>query len=176
MKTKFFILSACIIFSSALFAQNDVAKTPQLNNSDVEKFIKSYRNIVDEFEELDIDFDGNDDLENLLGGMEGYSEVNDIVQKYGYTDYAEFAIKTWAIAASYASIKLDNEGAPEIQNAYKEIEMDESMTAEQKAMAKQQLDLVLGAMGGTFKSMANEKDIETIKPYIGKLDILFETE
>jgi hypothetical protein len=176
MKNKIVVATFLMVFGISLYGQNDATTTPQLKKSDVENFIKNYPTITDEFEELDIEFDKEDNLEDLLGGMEGYNDVNTIVQKYGYSDYADFALKTWSIAASYASVKLNNEGAPEIQNAFKQIEMDESMTPEQKAAAKQQLELILGAMGGTFKSMANEQDIETVKPFIDKLDLLFEEE
>ena len=174
MRTKLVTTLVFILFSTFLFAQNESASAPQLKNSDVENFIKHFPDIQVELEKLDFDIDPQDDLQSLAEGLESYEEINSIVKKYGYADYIDFAAKSSAIAACYASIKLKGEGVPEIQKAYNKIEQDESMTPEQKQMAKQQLESILSAMGGAFTLMANEQDLETVKTFVPELDVLFD--
>jgi len=176
MKIKLIALLSFFALAINLHAQTESSETPQLKSVDVENFIKNFPAIQKEFDGFDYDFDAKEDLESLVAGMDGYNEVNTVVKKYGYADYIDFASKTWAIATCYSSIRLGNEGLPQVEMAIQEIEKDESMTAEQKEMAKAQIKAVMAAMGSTFTSMANEQDIEVVKPYVDKLDAIFDVE
>lgn len=173
MMTRLLIYTLSFVLSINLFAQVPDNSTPILSGSDVEKFIKHFPAIQKEFEESDFDFDTDDDLESILDAVEGYGEVNNVVQKYGYKDYPEFAVQTWAIAACYASIKMETEGMPNIQQAIDEIDANENLTSEQKEMSKMQLQQVYAALGTSITSMANEQDIEVVKKYVDKLDTVF---
>lgn len=171
--TRILTFALSFVLSINLFAQVPDNSTPILTGSDVERFIKHFPAIQKEFDEADYDFDTDNDLETILDGFEGYSEVNSVVQKYGYKDYSEFAVQTWAIAACYASIKMETEGMPNIQQAIDEIDANENLTSEQKEMSKQQLTQVYAALGSSITSMANEQDVELIKKYVDRLEVIF---
>ncbi len=167
-------MSCYLLFCSILFAQSQAPSISHLVSSDVENFINNFPKIQVEFEKMDLDIDPQDDLEAITDGLASYEEINSVVRKYGYTDYLDFTVKASTIAACYASLKLKDGGGSEIEQAYKAIEMDESMTPSEKQLAKQQLDAILLAMGGSLSTMANDQDVAIVKPFASKLDTLFD--
>ena len=174
MKTK--LLSIISIFA-LLFSLQAQTETPVLKSSDVENFINHYKSIEDELEALDLEISPSDDVESMVEAVGDVNKVNTIVQKYGYADYLDFTAKTWAIVTCYSSIKMQNqEGFSQIDIALQEIDNNETMTAEEKEMAKQQIKAIMQAMGTSFASSANEQDIKTVKPYVSKLDAILEDE
>ena len=172
--TRLITLALSILFSVSVFSQMPDNSTPVLKATDVERFIKHFPSLQNEFNKANFEFDADDDISELMEVANEYAEVNKMVQKYGYTDYAEFALQTWAIAACYASVKMEDEGMPNVNEAIAEIEKDENMTAEQKQMAIQQLQAVYSALGTSITSMANEQDITLVKKYIKELDSVFD--
>jgi phosphate/sulfate permease len=176
MKIRILSIFSLFVFAFSLCAQTGSSTTSNLKSSDVENFIKHYKSIEADFEALDYDIDpATDDVESLLEEMGEYSQVNTIVKKYGYTDYADFAIKIWAITSCYTTLKLNGEGGmSQIDAAIQEIEEDENMSPEEKEMAVAQIRMIMKAMGSSFASGANEQDIETVKPYISKLDAIYD--
>lgn len=174
--TRLITIALGILFSVTLFAQMPDNSTPVLKSTDVERFIKHFPSLQKEFEAASFEFDADDDIESLMEAADEYAEINTMVQKYGYSDYAEFALQTWAIAACYASVKMESEGMPNVEEAIADIESDENMTAEQKQMAIQQLQAVYAALGTSITSMANEQDVTLVKKYVKELDVIFNEE
>lgn len=174
MKIKLFVLSICIGFSLQSFAQTPDVSSPILTVSDVENFIANYKNIELDFKKLNINFLPDSDFESNYQSLKSVKDVNQSLKKYGYSGIEDFTMKTWAIATSYASVKLDSQGSPEMEQLIKSIEEDVTMTAEQKKQAIQQMEMVMAGMQQAFGSSANKQDIETVKPFVPALEKLLE--
>jgi hypothetical protein len=165
------------LFFTVFFMLNSIAQqpdvtVPQLKKGDIERFIKHFSSVKQDFEKLDIKYSPESDLKSFADAIDNVEEVNTVVSKYGYSDINDFLVKTWAISASYARIKMDTDGSDEFQKAIKDIEDSDDMTPEQKEEAIAQMKQVMGAMESAFGSMANEKDIETVRPYVDQLEVL----
>jgi hypothetical protein len=172
MKTSVILFFA--VFSLGILAQPPDISTPQLKSSDVENFLKHFKSIEEDFKTLDMDYESQNNFEAYLQGIGNYDEANKVVNKYGYTDINDFILKAWAISASYATLKMETGGMPEMQQALDEIEKNESMTAEQKEAAKQQVKMIMEALGTSIITQTNDKDVAVVKPYAEKLELLFE--
>lgn len=176
MKTRQLFLFALILLSISLFAQKPKTSSPILKKGDVENFVKHFKSIESDFKALDIDYKPESDLEASIAQFNDIEEVNRMVKKYGYKDFADFSTKAWAITACYASIKIESESAPELQRIQQQIEADENLTPEQKKKALEQLSQGLASMQKAFSQSTNKEDLEMVKPYMEKLDKLFEEE
>ncbi len=165
-------LILAVFFMANGIAQQPDITVPQLKKGDVEQFIKHFNSIQQDFEKLDIKYSPESDLKSFEDAIDNVEEVNAVVSKYGYSDINDFVVKTWAISASYARIKMDTDGSDEFQKAIRDIENSDDMTPEQKEEAIAQMKQVMGAMESAFGSMANDKDIETVRPYVSQLEVL----
>lgn len=161
-----------VFFMLNSIAQQPDVSVPQLKKGDVERFIKHFNSIKQDFEKLNIRYSPESNMKSFADAIDNVEEVNNVVSKYGYSDINDFVVKAWAISASYARVKLDTEGSDEFQKAIKDIENSDDMTPEQKEEAIAQMKQVMGAMESAFGSMANEKDIETVRPYVSQLEVL----
>lgn len=161
------LLAVCLI--TGIYAQKPDTSIPQLKNDDVERFINHYKSIVSDFEKLDVKFHPESDLESFTNAIDNLDEVNAVVRKYGYKDIDSFVTQTWAISVSYASITVNIEELKEYKEAKEEIQNSTELTDEQKSQAIARLEQVIGAMASAFGSMVNEKDIETVRPYMNQL-------
>lgn len=176
MKARPFFLFALILLSISIFAQMPKSSTPVLKKGDVENFIAHFKSIESDFNALDIDYKPESDLEASIAQFNDIEEINKMVKKYGYKDFADFSKKTWTITACYASIKIESESVPELQHIQQQIEADENLTPEQKNKALEQLSQGLAGMQKAFSQSTNEEDVELVKPFMKKLDTLFEEE
>ncbi len=167
-----FILSLCFLCSQA-YTQDKEPEHILLTTSDVKIFIQSFPSIEAKLEQLDIDYDRENHDFTLPEASEILNEVNDIVTKYGYKDYADFIIKTATIAVTYSSIKLDEESVnaqPEIAEAIEEVEDNEYYTAEQKEQmitALKQSSQILNTMS---EDMADPRNVAVVTPYLDKIE------
>jgi hypothetical protein len=124
---KTFLILFVALFSVSLMAQDYDASSIEVSKSDVEHFIKNYPAIEKEFENYDAtEFDykpeSGGDIQSFITALEGHEEANKIVRKYGYTDLPDWAMKTWTIAMTYVSLKMEGEAMPAMQEAIKQIE------------------------------------------------------
>lgn len=174
MNTKLFTTPIAFFIATLLLAQTPENTTPILSKSDVEQFITNYPEIKADFETANIDYDAADDMESMMEAYDGIDEINTIVQKHGYTNYSDFAVKSWAIASCYAAIKIEQEGMPSIQSAIDEIKANESLTDEQKELSIQQLKSVFETLSSSVNEMSNSQDIETVRAFVKELDSILE--
>jgi hypothetical protein len=176
MKTNFLFLVVFLFSIKMLFSQDSDASQPLLKSSDVENFIANIRSIEKEFKELEIDYSPQNNYEDVIQALESNADANRIVKKYGYSDSKEFVAKAWAITACYASIEIDTKGSPELDNALRKIDEDESLSPEEKEEAKEQVKQFMAAMGTIVASSANVQDIETVRPFISRLEKVLDVE
>lgn len=167
-----FVLSA--LFIGASFCQQPDITEPVLKKSDVENFIKNFKTVQAELEEVGLEYEAESNYTSFADAVGNLDEVNAVVKKYGYADVNDFSIKVWAIAASYASIKLETDGQGEFEKAIEQIKNNENMTAEQKEDAINKMKELMGSIGTAFTSLANKEDIETVRPYADKLDVVLD--
>lgn len=176
MLSKLFSSASILFLCLTLSAQIPDITSPQLSSADVEAFIKNFPDIQKDFDAAEMDYDNNDDYQSLIEALGDANQVNEIVQKYGYKDYMDFAVKTWSITTCYATLTMESEGMPSIQEAIAEIEANPNLTAEQKELSKQQLQVVYSTLSASVSAMSNAEDLETVKGYIDELNTLFENQ
>ncbi len=155
---------------SAVLAQTDEAT---ISGSDVKHFIEHFPTIVQELEALDVVFDETSGDFNLPEGAEYLADVDKIVKKHGYVDFADFHWKAASVIGAYAALVLSEEShgvQPEIQAAIDEIENSEYYTPEQKEQMKEALLQSAEALQGMSESMADDATIEVVKPYQAELE------
>lgn len=174
MKTKHFLPILFLAFCTSMYAQKPKTSNPILSDSDLKNFVENFKNIETEFKTLDIDYSPENDVESTIAKFKDAEEVNTMLKKYGYSDFTEFSTEAWAITACYAKIKIETEGAPELQRIHKGIDEDENLNAEQKQRAKDQVAQAIESMLKAFDGTTNKEDIETVRPYMSKLSELFE--
>lgn len=169
MHKKTIVIALLFILSLNLFGQNPDGKAPVLSKKDVTNFIENFRPISNELDKLDVEYTPGSNMDEALKGLENLEEANKLAVKYGYSSITDFAMKTWAIAACYAVIKLEKEQSPELKNVLQAIDENPNLDAAQKDAAKKQ---VKDAMQGVQKAMGastNKADIEVVRPYVDKL-------
>ncbi len=176
MVTKLFSTILAMIISITLSAQKRDISKPILNSGDVENFITNFKPLDAELEKLNVNHEAGQDFQDYIQGLEAKSEVNQVVQKYGYTNVSDFVSKALAISFSYLTIKIGSETSPELEKSLKQIDNDESLTPKQKEQAKEQRKQMTEALNSAFSSMVNPQDIETVKPFMSKLDVVFKEE
>lgn len=163
---KKLIYSALVLFLfTGIYAQEPDASVARLKKGDVERFINHFNNIESDFEKIDVKYNPESDLKSFSESLDNIDEVNSIVKKYGYKDIESFVTQVWVITIAYANIKIDSDGSDEYKKAIHDIQNSTELTEEQKAVAIERLQQVMGAMESTFSAMVNEKDIETVRPF-----------
>ncbi len=174
MKAKLLALITALLLTYTISAQKPDISKPILQKSDVERFIKNFNSIKNDFEALHVDFKPESDYQASLENLRNAEEVNKVLQKYGYAGFVDFSTKAWAITASYASIKMGSGSNPEMEQLMKQVDENPNMTPEQKKQAKKQMMAAMESMQKAFSSSANKEDIETVRPFIKKLEAVFE--
>lgn len=167
-----FVVSLFFLCSQA-FAQDKEPEHIILTASDVKLFVQSFPTIGKQLEQLEIDYDRENYEYALPEVSETLNEVNDIVIKYGYKDYADFLIKTATIAVTYSSIKLEQENVnaqPEFAEAIEEIEDNEYYTAEQKEQMITALKQSAQTLNTMSKDMADPRNVAVVTPYLDKIE------
>jgi hypothetical protein len=182
MKILLNLLLISIFLAAPILAQEEQTPLVKLNKADVERFINTYSSLSKDLEKYD-EYNLDDEAEEEEGDIHSfieelkqypeYAEVEKIIKSYGYKDIPDWAMKTWTIAMSYAGLKLDKDTNPALQQALDDIKNDESLTEEQKAMAIQQMEAVMSAMG-SYGAEGNEANMAVVKPYIEQLDAVFD--
>jgi hypothetical protein len=166
------LIYTCVVLFliTGTFAQKPDASVVHLKKGDVERFIKHFRSIEGDFEKIDLKYTPDSNPESFTEAIDNIDEVNSILKKYGYKDVDDFATKTWVITISYANIKMNTEGSGEFADAIEEIKNSTELTKEQKEAAIERLKQAMGAVESSFSSMVNEKDVETVRPFLTQLD------
>ncbi len=167
-----FILS--VLFVGISYCQQPDISKSILKKTDVENFIKNFKSVQSELEQVGIEYEAESNYTSFADAVDNLEEVNGVVKKYGYSDVNDFSIKVWAIAACYASIKMDTEGQVEFEKSIEQIRNNEHMTDEQKEDAIKKMKELIGSLGTAFTTLANKDDIEIVRPFMDKLDVVLD--
>ena len=149
----------------------------ELTGSDITRFINSYPDIKEEFEDLGVKYENVNDGFTLPEGVNIMADINRIVEKHGYSDYTDYFTKAGTILTTYAAIKLNEESEnlqPELQQAIKEIENNPYYTAEQKEELINAIKESSAALDQAGEEMAGSKNIEVVKTHFGALEAVLE--
>ncbi|MBN1596696.1 MAG: hypothetical protein JW894_00225 [Bacteroidales bacterium] len=170
-------LVLCFIFRFGI-AQEDESEY-ELKSSDVENFIKEFPSIRSEFEKLQIVIEREDHEITLPEGINYMNDINNVVQKHGYNDYADFYMKAGTILSAYAAIKMEIESenlAPEYKQAIQEIENNLYYSAEQKEQMKQALEQSMSAVLNASENISDSENVKVVRPYTDKIEKAVEEE
>lgn len=128
------------------------SKAVSLSEGDIEKFIKTFRPIIEELDQLGDDF-GNSDSQSLAA-IFASSEVKDILDKYGWDN--GFMTKYLAITNGYLYLKME--------------ESINNVPVEERAATEAVLKM---SMEG-FLQFVSDDNVEKIRPFMEDLDPVFE--
>jgi len=169
------LLSLFFVFGQT-FSQEE-GEQILLKSSDVKTFIHAFPQIKTDLERLDIKYDDDNHDFTIPEATEILNEVNKIVTKHGYTDYADFLVKTAAIAVTYSSIRINRESAnaqPEFAEAIKEIENNPNYTAEQKEQMIAMLKQSSQTLSTMSEDMADPRNVAVVTPFVDELETVLE--
>lgn len=114
-----------------------------------------------------------------------YQEFKKVIKPLGYSNDADFIHDTVAIFKAFTAISVKEEmnemggfDLSALQSQLKEIDQMQGLSADQKAMMKQQLQSAMGQMGAFLESVqsVSESDIQTLMPYFHQIAALFDSE
>lgn len=149
----------------------------EITSSDVTHFIKSTPEIKTDLEKLDIYGNWfNEDYTFAQNALTA-EKVENVVQKHGYKDFVTFVQKLSAIGMAYSAVIYEKEMTvqqPEMQQALKEIEENESLTPEQKEAMKQMITQGMSAANQAFSSVP-DKNKKAVEEHITELEELFDS-
>ncbi|MGD2033517.1 MAG: hypothetical protein PVF73_00565 [Bacteroidales bacterium] len=168
---------ALFFFSGRTFAQDEEVEQILLSPDDVKTFVHSFPAIKQDFEKLNIKYDSDNHDFTLPEVAEILDEVNDVVTKYGYTDYTDFILKTATISVTYVSIRLNEENVnaqPEFNEAIKEIEENPHYSAEQKEQMISMLKQSSQTLNAMSEDMADPRNIAVVMPFADELEVVLE--
>ena len=146
----------------------------ELSKSDVDRFINKFPSMQADFEKLDHFENNGEDLEAYMNAVKANAEANRIAKKHGYADMTSFVNITWTIATSYAALHLKQESMPGMEEAIKQIESNQYMSAEEKAAAIEQMKIMFSSAQQSFANLSSEKNMQVVAPYTEKLRFLFD--
>lgn len=165
-----FSLIFILLTSGPGYSQDEITT---ITKKDVSDFIASYPVIKADLEALGIKYHSSDEAYSIPEGFKAVNDVNRIVAKHGYTDYAEYFSKAGIIITCYAAIKMEIEGAslqPEMQKAIEEIKNNSYYTAEQKEQMIEAIRQSAAAISEASQSMADSENIQAVKPYMEEIE------
>ena len=169
MKAKLFFV--VFLLSAVTFFLSAQADGVVLTTADVETFIKSFPSIKSDFEVLGMEYDDNHEM-TLPEGFEAMEEVNKIVAKHGYADWADYYSKSSAILVTYAAIMVrDQKGEvqPELQQAIDEVKNSPYYTEEQKEQMIAAINQGMTALVEMSDSMSESVNTEVVQPFVKEL-------
>ncbi len=112
----------------------------------------------------------------IIKSHEAYGEFKKIIRAAGFTDADEWASTGDRIMKAYMSLKMNEQMTPEkileMQKGIEEVKNNEYLSPETKKQILNSLGMAI-SMGGKM-SEEDKADRQTLKPYLAKLDRLFE--
>ncbi|WP_045212150.1 hypothetical protein [Desulfonatronovibrio magnus] len=163
------------LFALFLFLSLSSANAADFSSADVEKFIKTYEEMMPYFDELDdmdvFEDDFGFDLASIQQGfMDAFAHndsLKNIINKHGYSSVEQFSENSAQIIRAYIGYSA--------QDGFKEFEesISQMSPAEQQAFENSPF---YQAIMSTKEAIADipEDNIAAIEPYIPQLDNLFE--
>lgn len=145
-----FLISITLTIS---FAQQP--ESIPLSDGDIERFIKTYKPLMEDFENAGQKFDGIKDPSSL-DALRANKEMNDILKKHGWDE--QWIGKTLTITASYGILKIEEQ--------LKELPEDQ----------RKQYEQFLSASTDPLKEMTTDEDIKRVSKHVADLDELFDNE
>lgn len=146
MKTLF-SLAFTLLFSALLMAQE--VMTVPLEDGDLDRFIKTYKPLTADLEDLGQKFDETKDY-SMMQTLAANSEVKAVFDKHGWND--QWMGKWMTISIAYGIAKLDEELT--------------KMPEDQRIKYEQ----YMAASSTQLRAMVTDKDVELVKERISELD------
>lgn len=155
------------------FGQTDPS-LPPLTSAAVEKVIKSYGELIEEFKDYEPVGDGSN-LGEYLQSQNAVGKAEKIMKKAGFENWQQWSVSFMQTMQAYAAYKTRQVNAdymPELKKQMAEIQNNPNISAAQK----QQALAMMQASQGWMQAMNNisEKDIKAVEPHAAKLEALFE--
>ncbi len=178
MKLKVFVLVILFSLSLMVLADEPEAPKPVLKKGDVERFIKTFPLLKEDFKKFEVKYDGKSGIVTYPEALAASGEFLGILKKHGWDE--QFFTKTAAICVGYSMIvagKAMKDADPQVAKAMKEIESNPHLSAEMKKQLIEQMKTVKGAMKQQQKALkksSHKADMELIKPHIQDLKKVFE--
>jgi hypothetical protein len=164
----------------AALAAPVAAQMPQavLTSATVKAFIASYPDVKATVATLQKQYgnpgDGQDDPTTALGAWvavgAAQNALNAVVKPHGFDSFATWIQVLTSVATAYGFAKDGDKMNAGMADAIKQIQDNDSLSADQKKVMLQQMQAQMGSMA----SMASESNIEVVKPYVDRLAVLFQ--
>ncbi|WP_144284201.1 hypothetical protein [Megalodesulfovibrio gigas] len=164
------------------------AQAQALTAATVEGFIRSIQEIQPLYEQsgsqqdinkdtVDAD-DKNWNIRDWLAQAALEPRVLAILKKHGFQDQTQWADVATRVMQAYTTIRLGAEGLnarAQMQAGLAELEQQPGLSAEQKAMLRQQMQQGMQQMDQMLEE-APKADQDAVRPFMTQLDAVFEVE
>jgi hypothetical protein len=177
MKLKIFVLVISLVLVSPIFADDSKEVKPVLKKGDVERFIKTFPLLKEEFKKFEVEYDRKAGSVTYPEALKASQEFLGILKKHGWDEH--FFTKMATISMGYSMIVTAKElknTDPQIAKAIKQIESNPHLSDAMKKQMLEQMKQVKGIMKNqqnVMKKNVQKPDMELIKPHIEELKKLF---
>jgi hypothetical protein len=179
MRRQTLLLLAVVLFAIAILATSKEPPKPILKKGDVERFIKTFPLLKNDFEKFGAKYETKSGDVTIPEAMKASSEFLAILKKHGWDEH--FFQKAGTIMTGYSLIQYGkhmSKAQAEYEKALKDIESNPDIPEAMKEQLKAQLTAAKGMMqrpGDVLKNIHPE-DILLIKPHLEALKKTVEAE